>query len=111
MRRHLLSLSFVLAVAGCTSTSLEERACRQIRETADCTWDGDSEEALMACIEGFEALAAENEAIGCGAEFDALLECYGRTSYRCSGENFPGCRAESDAWLACCSADGMTCPM
>jgi hypothetical protein len=104
----IIILCLGVAATACT-TNLEAAACDQIAATADCTVS-DPERARDACIEGYEQLSSEFEAIGCGPEFDAYLECIARTEYRCSGDNFPSCHAESDAWFECCSADGMTCP-
>ncbi len=109
MNKRWTMLAFVVVASACSSASLEEQACDQIRATADCMVDDPEAERAM-CVAGFEQLSEQNEALGCGEEFDAFLECIARTQFRCSGDNFPECHDEATAWTACCSAGGMTCP-
>ncbi|MCA9608046.1 MAG: hypothetical protein KC619_20700 [Myxococcales bacterium] len=112
--RRLVVAAFATLLAGfacsaCTSMSAEEQACRHASETADCTHLA-TEDAIMTCATGWENIGAQAEALGCAAQWDAMMACYGRTPYQCSGDNWAECNTEEAAWTACCSSDGRTCP-
>lgn len=103
--RYFIFFFAATLIGGCvgsepTRSERHRLVCESAAENTDCGGPTDIDE----CVRDWEPLgmAADNE--GCGAQWDAMMDCYGSTTYVCAGSNWPSCDVTEAALATCCGS-------